>query len=349
MRAARVPRRGRGAAPLLLLAALAGVAPALADEVLRIGPAQVGVVVNLADPDSVWLGEQYRARRGIPAANLLAVRFEPGAPVMSRARFERVRAELEAAVPQDVQVLALTWTAPYRVECMSVTTAFAAGFDPAFCARGCRPTRLSPYFNSNTRLPRDAFGWRPAMIIGAADLDGALALIDRGVAADGTRPPGTGYLLRTRDRSRSVRARLYDAIVAELGRFVRLERIEADFIADRDDVLFYFTGTRFVPALDTLRFRPGALADHLTSSGGRLTDSTQMSALAWIEAGATGTYGTVVEPCNMLGKFPHPGIVIARYLAGETLIEAYWKSVAMPGQGVFVGEPLAAPYAVPAR
>jgi hypothetical protein len=32
------------------------------------------------------------------------------------------------------------------------------------------------------------------------------------------------------------------------------------------------------------------------------------------------------------------------YLAGETLIESYWKSVAMPGQGLFIGEPLAAPY-----
>ena len=36
--------------------------------------------------------------------------------------------------------------------------------------------------------------------------------------------------------------------------------------------------------------------------------------------------------------------VIRRYLAGETLIEAYWKSVEMPGQGIFVGEPLARPY-----
>jgi len=33
-----------------------------------------------------------------------------------------------------------------------------------------------------------------------------------------------------------------------------------------------------------------------------------------------------------------------QYLRGETLIESYWKSVAWPGQGVFVGDPLAAPY-----
>jgi hypothetical protein len=35
---------------------------------------------------------------------------------------------------------------------------------------------------------------------------------------------------------------------------------------------------------------------------------------------------------------------MARYLAGESLVEAYWKSVAMPGQGVFVGDPLARPF-----
>jgi hypothetical protein len=27
------------------------------------------------------------------------------------------------------------------------------------------------------------------------------------------------------------------------------------------------------------------------------------------------------------------------------LLEAYWKSVAMPGQGLFLGEPLARPFA----
>jgi hypothetical protein len=35
---------------------------------------------------------------------------------------------------------------------------------------------------------------------------------------------------------------------------------------------------------------------------------------------------------------------MGHYLAGDTLIEAYWKSVAMPAQGLFIGEPLAAPF-----
>ena len=76
-----------------------------------------------------------------------------------------------------------------------------------------------------------------------------------------------------------------------------------------------------------------------------LTDSSQMSALEWLAAGATGSYGNTTEPCNYREKFPDIGVVMGRYLGGETLIEAYWKSVRMPGQGVFVGEPLARPFA----
>ena len=36
---------------------------------------------------------------------------------------------------------------------------------------------------------------------------------------------------------------------------------------------------------------------------------------------------------------------MSHYLVGETLVEAYWKSVKWPTQGLFIGEPLAKPYA----
>ena len=120
--------------------------------------------------------------------------------------------------------------------------------------------------------------------------------------------------------------------------------MDADELRDVRDVLFYFTGLRSVAGLETLRFRPGAIADHLTSTGGVLDGADQMSALRWLDAGATASYGAVIEPCNFAAKFPQPAVVIARYTHGESLIEAYWKSVAWPGQGVFVGEPLAAPF-----
>jgi hypothetical protein len=37
--------------------------------------------------------------------------------------------------------------------------------------------------------------------------------------------------------------------------------------------------------------------------------------------------------------------VLLHYAQAASLIEAYWKSVAWPQQGLFIGEPLAAPFA----
>lgn len=112
----------------------------------------------------------------------------------------------------------------------------------------------------------------------------------------------------------------------------------------KSDVLFYFTGFASVDQIATNQYLPGAIADHLTSYGGQIPNSGQMSILRWIEAGATASFGTVAEPCNYTTKFPQASVAVARYFAGATLIEAYWKSVAWPGEGLFIGEPLARPY-----
>jgi hypothetical protein len=65
------------------------------------------------------------------------VRFAPGRPVMSHATFQKIKTEVTARTPANIQAYALTWAAPYRVECMSITTAFATGFDKQFCSRDC--------------------------------------------------------------------------------------------------------------------------------------------------------------------------------------------------------------------
>jgi hypothetical protein len=126
--------------------------------------------------------------------------------------------------------------------------------------------------------------------------------------------------------------------------WIESQIVQADNLRNRNDVLFYFTGKSIVSGLETLTFQPGAIADHLTSTGGQLIGSRQMSALAWLKAGASGSYGTVVEPCNHRGKFPSPTLVMEHYTHGSTLIEAYWKSVQQPGEGIFIGDPLAAPF-----
>lgn len=310
-----------------------------------LSPAQLGVIVNDADPDSVAIAAYYRDKRGIPAANLIHVRFAPGRSTLPREEFAALRREVERKTPKQVQAYALTWAQPWRVDCMSITAAFAFGFDPAFCASGCKPTRTSPYFNSRATLPYDAHQLRPTMSLAAASVDEAKQLIDRGVASDGSNPAGTAYLVSTSDKARNVRAAGYAALRAQLQAIVPVEIIEADALEHRTDVLFYFTGLARVPGLERNTFVPGAVGDHLTSAGGELFGGSQMSSLAWLQAGATGSYGAVVEPCNFPAKFPVPGLVMAHYLQGETLIEAYWKSVLMPGQGLFIGEPLARPFA----
>jgi uncharacterized protein (TIGR03790 family) len=309
-----------------------------------IEPATLAVIVNDADPLSRRIGAYYAQQRHIPEKNLIHVSFATNRPGMTRDNFEHVMATVNARVTPSVQAYALAWTEPYRVGCMSITTAFAAGYDEAFCAKGCKATQASPYFNTDSRRPHEDYGWRPAMLLAGKNYDDVKDLIDRGVAADGTWPHGTGYLVSTSDTARNVRSRFYPGILLMQSDRFRFKLIQSNTISYRTDIMFYFTGLARVTGIDTNRFLPGAIADHLTSSGGRLTDSKQMSSLRWLEAGATGSYGTVVEPCAFTQKFPRPDIVIDRYLNGETLLEAYWKSVAWPGQGIFIGEPLAAPF-----
>jgi uncharacterized protein (TIGR03790 family) len=311
----------------------------------RLNAADLAVIVNTADPLSVAIGDYYVRRRGIPQVNLARVSFDYHRDELPGAEFAALRAAVVRQLGAHIQAYALTWARPYRAGCMSITSAFTFGLDEDYCASRCVPTKPSPYFNASTARPYDDLRIRPTMSIAAADLEHAKALIDRGVRADALAPPGTAYLVETGDSLRSIREAEYPLAVRIAQHEFNFRVIESHEVGDPTDVMFFFTGASSVPGLDHERFLPGAVADHLTSYGGMLTDSPQMSSLRWLEAGATGSYGTVVEPCNMLGKFPNVAVLVAHYLGGETLIESYWKSVLMPGQGVFIGEPLAAPFA----
>lgn len=307
---------------------------------------ELGVVVNDDEPMSVKIAEYYRERRGIPKQNILHVRFPPNQANLPHDTFNRIRKLVLEQSGPDIQAYALAWTLPYRVDCMSITSAFAFGFDKAYCSdTQCAATKASAYFNSSSHAPYSDLGIRPAMLLAGNSLSAVKSLIDRGIASDHSYPDRTGYLVKTHDGMRSVRAAFFDETEKALGLAFHFARIEADSIKDKTDVLFYFTGSIWVDDLPSLRFLPGAIADHLTSAGGVLDGKDQMSSLRWLEAGATGSYGAVTEPCNHVQKFPVPPVVIWHYAVGETLIEAYWKSVAWPGEGVFIGEPLAHPFA----
>ncbi|HKE44006.1 MAG TPA: TIGR03790 family protein [Steroidobacteraceae bacterium] len=309
-----------------------------------LGPAELGVIVNEADALSRAIADYYVKRRGIPARNVVRVQFEATNDVLAQAEFTRIKQDIDRRLPATVQALALTWARPYRVDCMSITSAFAFGFDASACAAGCQPTAMSRYYDSDSPAPQRDYGIRPAMSLAAVNLEQARALIDRGIEADRGHRGGTAYLLDTNDHARNARAGGYFAAREFAADRVRVQVVRADYLENKRDVLLYETGVSQVRKLDSNQFVPGAIGDHLTSFGGNLFGTSQMSSLRWLEAGATASYGTVVEPCAFTAKFPNPAVLLKHYVAGETLIEAYWKSVAMPGQGLFIGEPLARPF-----
>jgi hypothetical protein len=93
-------------------------------------------------------------------------------------------------------------------------------------------------------------------------------------------------------------------------------------------------------------FVPGALADNLTSFGGRFETSSQSKLTDLLHIGAAMSSGTVFEPFALQPKFPLP-IMYGYYASGATAIEAFYLSVQSPYQLLLVGDPLAQPFSRP--
>jgi uncharacterized protein (TIGR03790 family) len=167
--------------------------------------AQLGVLVNEADPVSVRVAEAYVQARQIPPQNVVRLSFDAG-DVLPLSVFAPLKQQADdQALDAGVQAWAITWTTPYRVDCMSIGTAFAAGFDAGFCggSNGCSATPQLPTFDDegdltrSARRPFDSWGVRPTMMLATgADAGTALALIARGISADDTNPGGDGYFFR---------------------------------------------------------------------------------------------------------------------------------------------------------
>jgi uncharacterized protein (TIGR03790 family) len=325
---------------------------ALALPGVRLRAPQIGLVINTADPYSVQVGAYYARQRGLAPAQLLYVEL-PVRAQLNKAEFDALRGAVSDHFGPRTQALALAWVMPYAVACNSITGALALGFDEDLCANSCAPSRPSPYFGSASTRPLSDFAFRPSMLLAAPSIEHAMALIDRGVAADGAlsmraRPTVNAMFLTTGDAARNVRSTLYPAPgrLADSNVGIRIEPAEA--LRDATQVLLALTGSARLNLPPTIDWAPGALADHLTSVGGALDGQhAQSTALEWIASGATASYGSVSEPCNHRQKFPNPQVLLQNYLRGSTAIEAYWKSVAWPQQGLFIGEPLAAPFAKP--
>jgi len=328
------------------------------------------VVVNQNSTNSVRLGSDYCELRGVPPQNVLRMTgWTGGAIIWSRAEFEtRLRNPLLAMLSDrrltnQADLVLLSMDIPYRIldpdqSQNSTTSALFYGFKHDVAPPlTCLPSSCSlPDSSSNSyafsELPlREAPpGTAPtnsflAMMLTSSNLATADLILSRGVASDSSFPTQTIHLERTGDPARSVRYVEFDnAILASRVR------------GDNSLVWTNSSSTSFTSSLGLLTglanltlpanaFVRGAIGDSLTSYAGRIFENSgQTSLLAFLNAGAAGSYGAVVEPCNYTQKFPDP-LDYFYQARGFCLAEAYYQSLRNPYQGLMAGEPLSAPFA----
>lgn len=335
----------------------------------------VVVVVNQNSSNSVELGNYYCERRTVSPQNLLRINWAGGPVGWTRAEFEaNLRAPLNAMLAarqltNQIDYVLLSMDIPYRVtETNGTPLMTGVNSTTAALFYGFKPNGPDPYGSCNLPVAssnryagsEDSFrqshpisatsnSWL-VMMLTASNLAQAKAVVDRGVNGDYTAPTQTIYFAKADDdRLRKVRAYTYDNALINLR--VRggssVERTNAVGPAGLGQMLGFQNGRQTL-AMATNLFAPGALADVLTSfSGWIFENSGHTDALDFLNSGATASHGTVVEPCAYLEKFPSPQLYFYQ-ACGFDAAESYYLSLTNPYQGLVVGEPLSAPFAVPA-
>ena len=322
----------------------------------------VVVVANSASSNSLALANYYCERRQIPPQNVLRINWTGSSINWSGDQFRSLLAlPLQAmlvsrSLAAQVDYVALSMDIPYRVATgggdNSTTTALFYGFKTNGAGSGCvlASTSTNDYAFSETffrdLMPGTNGSSFLTTMLTAPRLDQARRFVDQGVKSDFTSPTQTVLLEKTTDSARNVRFYSFDNAIfdARVNGRMQMVRTNSNQTAGWNDLFGVETGLATL-TLSSNTFVPGALADSLTSYAGYILEAnSQTNLLAFLLAGAAGSYGTITEPCNYRAKFPDP-LCYFYQARGFTLAESYYQSVLSPYQGLIVGEPLAAPFA----
>lgn len=335
----------------------------------------VVVVVNQNSTNSVELGNYYCELRGVPPQNLLRINWAGGGVGWTRTEFENtLRSPLNAMLTarqltNQIDYVLLSMDIPYRVMetngtasmtgVNSTTSALFYGFKPD--GVGTYPSCNLPAASSNSYSGSEGiFRQTPpvsassnswlVMMLTSSNLAQAKAVVDRGVAGDSSAPTSTVFLAKSPDdRLRNVRSYTYDNTLINVRLRGNPETERTNAIGPNGlGVMSGYQNGRQTLSMSSGLFVPGALADNLTSfSGWIFENSGHTDALDFLSAGATASHGTVIEPCAYVQKFPSPQLFFYQ-ACGFDAAESYYLSLTNPYQGLLVGEPLSAPFAVPA-
>ena len=317
------------------------------------------VVVNQNSSNSVVLGNYYCERRQIPPENVLRIAWSGGNIAWDVTQFQTnllqplLTAIATRGLSNQIHYVVLAMDIPYQTINGATVNGTTAGlFYGVKSNTGLGSLTLTnSYYLSEGSFPAAAptsaagYSFLTTMLT-RTTLAQAQQLVDQGVNSDGTFPAAPVRLASTTDPLRNLRAPAFNHAIfnTRLRGDYQVIRTNENSPAGLSGLLGYQTGlSSFSIAPNT--FVPGAMADSMTSFGGVIFGpNDQTTALAFIGAGAAGSYGTVTEPSANPTKFPDPQNYFFQ-ARGFSLAECYYQSLHTPYQGLIVGEPLAAPFA----
>jgi len=319
------------------------------------------VVVNQTSSNSCELGNYYCQQRQVPPQNVLFINWSGGNTLWTSNDFQT-----NLVVPllnmlgtqqltNQIDYVVLSMDIPFQTSfgstLNSTTTALFYGLrlgngsDPLGTTNSYAASES--VFHGTPPVGAPGYSFLTTMIT-ANSLAQAEQLVNQGVASDGTFPQQPVVLAKSSDPYRNIRYSFFDNTIFNVNILgvSSILRTNSDWVMWSDGCQGYQTGlAQFSVPQDM--FVPGAVADSLTSFGGIIFGSnSQTNLLAFINAGATGSYGTVAEPDNDTQKFPNPQVYFYQ-ARGFSLAESYYQSVNVPYLGLMVAEPLAAPFARP--
>ena len=316
------------------------------------------VVANQASSNSCMLANYYCEQRSVPPENLLKINWTGGNISWTDSEFFT---NLLNPLLESLAVRRLTNQIEYVVLSMDIayrTVFFGTNINSTtsvlFYGQGIggadAGTSNSYAFSESTfqkskptSLPTNSF---LTTMITSDTLNNAKLLVNRGTQSDGSFPAQPVILAKSSDPVRNVRYLNFDNSIfnTDVLAVSSLFRTNQNSPAGQSGLLGYQTGLPYF-SVSPNTFVPGAIADSFTSFGGIIFgNNDQTNLLAFINAGASGCYGTVAEPFADRQKFPDP-MVYFYQARGFNIAESYYQSVAAPYLGLTVAEPLASPFA----
>lgn len=327
----------------------------------NIDPNKMGIVINIDNPTSKAIADEYMLRWGIPASNVVQVNLGNTDNVTSA--IAAVAKNKLSTLPAGVQWLALCWDKPSRVDnTNSITWVMTNGFN-SISTSGSLPT--NPMFGYTGNQPFTEKGVRPSMLVVSA------ALVQKAKSAHAKRPTGTCYMMAANDQSGQPRGRSRLTQMQALNGSTQYAGVGFNFtnslsgpagetptnnILNKADMLFYFNGMYKIYGMETNTIKNGAVGDYVTSTSGTLPDGAGQTPITYmIQNGFVGSLGTVVEPWQsglpagssnggLVEQFTNIQTFIPLYYEGRSLVDAYWKSVKWPTRTLFMGDPMVAPW-----